>query len=115
MKMLRWKWGVTRLDKIRNERIRGSTEVGEISKKVKERRIRWHGYVMRRDEEYVGKQKQKERKTEEDVGVLCERRSGREGTARRGGIRPSCMEATIVPYRPPHEGVFRIYKELIII
>ena len=53
MKMLRWRWGVTRLDKIRNERIRGSTEVGEISKKVKERRIRWYGYVMRRDGEYV--------------------------------------------------------------
>ena len=56
---------------------------------------------------YVGKRatgihrsarKQKERKTEEVCG-LCERRSGREGTARRGGVRPSCMEATIVPYR----------------
>ena len=47
MKMLRWMCGVTRLDKIRNEKIRGTTKVGEISKKVQERR-------MRRDE-YVGK------------------------------------------------------------
>ena len=34
------------------------------------------------------------------MGGLCERRSEREGTVRRGGVRPSCMEATIVPYRP---------------
>ena len=46
---------VTRLDEIRNEKIRGSTEVGEISKKFQERRMRWYGHVMRRDEEYVGK------------------------------------------------------------
>ena len=55
MKMLRWMCVVTRLDKIRNEKIRGSTKVGEISKKVQERRMRWYGHVMRRDEEYVGK------------------------------------------------------------
>ena len=53
MQMLRC--GVTRLDKIRNEKIRESTKVGEISKKVQERRLRWYGHVMRRDEEYVGK------------------------------------------------------------
>ena len=39
MKMLRWMCGVTRLDKIRNAKIRGSTKVGDISKKVHERRI----------------------------------------------------------------------------
>ena len=53
--MLRWMCGVTRLDKIRNEKIRGTTEVREISKKVQERRMRWYGHVMRSDEEYVGK------------------------------------------------------------
>ena len=46
--------GVTRLDKIRNEKIRGTTKVGEISKKVQQRRMRWYGHVMRRGEEYVG-------------------------------------------------------------
>ena len=44
--------GVTKLDRIRNERIRGTTKVGEISKKVQESRY-WH--VLRREEEYVGK------------------------------------------------------------
>ena len=34
MKMLRWMTGVTMLDRIRNERIRGTANVGEISKKV---------------------------------------------------------------------------------
>ena len=48
---------------------------------------------------YRSSMQQKERKTEEEVGGLCERRSEREGTVRRG-VRPSCMEATIVTYRP---------------
>ena len=34
MRMLRWMSGVTKMDRIRNERIRGTTKVGEISKKV---------------------------------------------------------------------------------
>ncbi|XP_063610714.1 uncharacterized protein LOC134784544 [Penaeus indicus] len=41
MKMLRWMCGVTKLDKIRNERIRGTTKVVETSKKVQERRLQW--------------------------------------------------------------------------
>ena len=49
MRMLRWMCGVTRLDKIRNERIRGKTKVGEITKKIKEMRLKWYGLVMRRD------------------------------------------------------------------
>ena len=47
--------GVTKLDKIRNERIRGTTKVGEITKKVQERRLKWYGQVMRREERYVGR------------------------------------------------------------
>ena len=34
MRMLRWMSGVTKLDGIRNERIRETTKVGEIAKKV---------------------------------------------------------------------------------
>ena len=55
MRMLRWMSGVTKLDRIRNERIRGTTKVGEISKKVQESRLKWYGHVLRREEEYVGK------------------------------------------------------------
>ena len=55
MRMVRWMSGVTKLDRIRNERIRGATKVGEISKKVQESRLKWYGHVLRREEEYVGK------------------------------------------------------------
>ena len=34
MRMLRWMSGVTKLERIRNERISGTAKVGEISKKV---------------------------------------------------------------------------------
>ena len=55
MRMLRWMSGVTKLDRIRNERIRGTTKVGEISKKVQESRLKWYGHALRREDEYVGK------------------------------------------------------------
>ena len=55
IRMLRWMCGVTKLDKIRNERIRGTTKVGEITKKVQESRLKWYGHVMRREEHYVGR------------------------------------------------------------
>ena len=38
-----------------NERIRGTTKVGEISKKVQKSRLKWYRHVLRREEEYVGK------------------------------------------------------------
>ena len=73
--MLRWMNGVTKLDRIRNERIRGTTKVGEISKKVQESRLNWYGHELRR--EYVGKRLEsdgdggagvkKERKTKAEV------------------------------------------------
>ena len=57
MRMIRWMCGVTKLDKIRNERIRGTTKVREITKKVQERkrRLKWYGHVTRREEHYVGR------------------------------------------------------------
>ena len=45
---------MTRLDKIRNERIRGTTKVVEALKKVQERRLQWYGHVKRRDGQYLG-------------------------------------------------------------
>ncbi|XP_059048811.1 uncharacterized protein LOC131844043 [Achroia grisella] len=55
MKMLRWSSGVTRLDRVRNEYIRGSFKVAPITEKLTESRLRWYGHVMRSDEDYVVK------------------------------------------------------------
>ena len=55
MRKLRWMCGVTKLDKIRNERVRGTPKVEGITKKVEERRLKWYGHVMRREEHYIGR------------------------------------------------------------
>ena len=55
MRILPWMCGVTKLDKIRNVRIRGTTKVGKITKKVQESSLKWYGHVMRREEHYVGR------------------------------------------------------------
>ncbi|KAK3574346.1 hypothetical protein QTP86_005153 [Hemibagrus guttatus] len=55
LKMLRFSLGVTRLDSIRNEYIRGTTHVGRLGDKVREARLRWFGHVQRRESEYIGR------------------------------------------------------------
>ncbi|KAK3532300.1 hypothetical protein QTP86_016064, partial [Hemibagrus guttatus] len=51
LKMLRFSLGVTRLDRIRNEYIRGTAHVGRLGDKVREARLRWFGHVQRRETE----------------------------------------------------------------
>ncbi|KAK3536438.1 hypothetical protein QTP86_009951 [Hemibagrus guttatus] len=51
LKMLRFSLGVTRLDRIRNEYIRGTAHVGRLGDKVREARLRWFGHVQRREKE----------------------------------------------------------------
>ncbi|KAK3561816.1 hypothetical protein QTP86_014395, partial [Hemibagrus guttatus] len=53
LKMLRFSLGVTRLDRIRNEYIRGTAHVGRLGDKVREARLRWFGHVQRRESEYI--------------------------------------------------------------
>ncbi|MCJ8746795.1 hypothetical protein PDJAM_G00145890 [Pangasius djambal] len=55
LKMLRFSLGVTRLDRIRNEYIRGKAHVGRLGDKVREARLRWFGHVQRRESEYIGR------------------------------------------------------------
>ncbi|KAK3546361.1 hypothetical protein QTP70_025767 [Hemibagrus guttatus] len=55
LKMLRFSLGVTRLDRIRNEYIRGTAHVGCLGHKVREARLRWFGHVQRRESEYIGR------------------------------------------------------------
>ena len=82
MRMLRWMSGVTR---IRNERIRGTTKVGEISKKVQKSRLKWYGHVLRREDEYVGKRVMA-------MEVPGERRRGRPKRRWLDGIRNDLSE-----------------------
>ncbi|KAK3552014.1 hypothetical protein QTP70_031598, partial [Hemibagrus guttatus] len=55
LKMLRFSLGVTRLDRIRNEYIRGTAHVGRLGDKVRQARLRWFGHVQRRESEYIGR------------------------------------------------------------
>ncbi|MCJ8744561.1 hypothetical protein PDJAM_G00120230 [Pangasius djambal] len=55
LKMLRFSLGVMRLDRIRNEYIRGTAHVGRLGDRVREARLRWFGHVQRRESEYIGR------------------------------------------------------------
>lgn len=46
--MLRWICGPTRLDRIRNDRIRQEVQVAHIEDKLREGRLRWLGHVLHR-------------------------------------------------------------------
>ncbi|KAK3538868.1 hypothetical protein QTP86_018772 [Hemibagrus guttatus] len=61
LKMLRFSLGVTRLDRIRNEYIRGTAHVGRLGDKVREARLRWFGHVQRRERKSRKKKKKKKK------------------------------------------------------
>ena len=108
MKMLGWMCGVTKLDKIRNGRIRGTTKVGEITNKVQERRLKWYGHVMRREEHYVGRramvmklqgrrkrERPKRRRLDKVKDDIKEK-----GLSADDRVRPCYMEAHVIIHRP---------------
>ena len=53
MKMLRWAGGVTLLDKIQNQRVRGSFGVAPIVEKLTESRLRLYEHIMRRPAKHM--------------------------------------------------------------
>ena len=53
LKMSRFSLGVTRMDNIRNEYIRGTAQVGRFGEKTQEARLRWYGHVWRKDDGYI--------------------------------------------------------------
>ena len=55
MKILLFSLGLPRMDKIRNEYIRGTAQVGKFGEKTREARLRWYGYLRRKDDGYTGK------------------------------------------------------------
>ena len=59
MRMLRFSLGKMRMDRIRNETVRTTLKVGELSGKLRETRLRLYGHVLRWEEEYVGQRTRK--------------------------------------------------------
>ena len=55
VKMLRFSLGVTIMDKIRNEYIRGTAKVGKFGEKTREAILRWYGHLRRKDYGYIGR------------------------------------------------------------
>ena len=55
LKMLRLSLGVTRMDTIRNEFIKGTVHVGRFGEKTREARLRWYGNLRRKDGGYIGR------------------------------------------------------------
>ena len=47
------------MDKIRNEYIRGTAQVGRFGEKTQEARLRWYGHVRRKDNGYIGRRMMK--------------------------------------------------------
>ncbi len=70
IRMLRWMFGVSRKDKIRNEHNRGTSRVVQASKNITEKRLKWYGHVRRMKEEQIVRRML-------DVDIPGKRRRGR--------------------------------------
>ena len=107
--MLRWMCGVTKMDKIRNEDIRGTTRVVQASKKSTEKRLKWYGHVRRMKEEHIVRRmldvdipgKRRRRRPNLRWKDACKRDMTEMGlkddnpqTGQHGGIRSSAIPAT---------------------
>ena len=53
--MLQFSLGVTRMDKIRNEYIRGTAQLERFGEKTREARLRWYGHLRKKDDGYIGR------------------------------------------------------------
>ena len=82
IKILRFVLGVTRKNKIRNEYIRSTTvKVERLGIKMREGKLMWYGYVIKRDQEYVGRKMiemelPENRETKKKIFRCSERRYG---------------------------------------
>ncbi|XP_019265512.1 PREDICTED: uncharacterized protein LOC109243073 [Nicotiana attenuata] len=82
MRMLRWMYGHTRLDKIRNEVIREKLGVALVDDKIREARLRWFGHVKRRSIEALVRR--------------CERLASMGSRRGRGRLKKSWGESDVL-------------------
>ena len=66
--MLRWIYGHTRRDRVRNDDIRDRLGVAPIEEKLVQHRLSWFGHVQRRPPEASVRSEERQRKTEVDLG-----------------------------------------------
>ena len=69
-KMLSFYFGVTRRDRIKNECVRGTAQIGHFGDKVRGARLRWFAHVQRTDHEDAGDgatRQEAKRKTKEEI------------------------------------------------
>ncbi|MCJ8736407.1 hypothetical protein PDJAM_G00257740 [Pangasius djambal] len=104
LKMLRFSLGVIRLDRIRNEYIRGTAHVGRLGDKVREARLRWFGHVQRRESEYIGRRML-------DMELPGRRRRGR--PKRRGRHSESSLSTYPYLLHPQHLHPLASYPHLL--
>ena len=55
MRMLRMEMEIVKMDEVRNDCVRRKVGVENIEEKIREVRLRWYGYVRRREDNYVGR------------------------------------------------------------
>ena len=55
LKMLKFSLRVTRIDRIRNEVVKETTQTRRLGEKTREARLKWFGHVQRRDRGYIGR------------------------------------------------------------
>ena len=55
--MVRFSLGATRMDKIRNEYIRGTAQVGRFGEKTREARLVWFEHVRRKYDGHIGRRR----------------------------------------------------------
>ena len=55
MRMPRWACAKTLLDHVENGEIRGRTEATEMHRKIQEKRLRWYGHILWRDEDHISR------------------------------------------------------------
>lgn len=55
LKMVSFRFGASRMEKIRNDHVRGTAGVERFGDDVRPARLRWFGHVQRRDIRYIGK------------------------------------------------------------
>ena len=111
MRMLGWMNRVTKMDRIRNDRIRGTAKVGEISKQVQESWLICMGMYWEEKKKYMwarewwwwrcrGKEREEDRSGDDRITsrTTCGRRNC-QGRKRKTGLNGGISWETLTPLR----------------